>query len=174
MNGLWTITVPIIRELVRHATEWDMSVERHLERLFLHLPDHRNRRTCLISGNPWPLGKVIHKYEHAQSTPLSTLHCTGSIENSKHLLLLNNHIFNGQHRLNCPSSKNSFLSTSCWCCNSKVSSAVIIIFNKHCEVLVSCSDWVDWIDFIELHACNMLSKAVISTASRSDFQNLGG
>ena len=36
--------------------------------------------------------------------------------------------------------------------------------NKHCEVLVSCSDWVDWIDFIELHACNMLSKAVISTA----------
>ena len=24
--------------------------------------------------------------------------------------------------------------------------------NKHCEVLVSCSDWVDWIDFIELNA----------------------
>ena len=21
------------------------------------------------------------------------------------------------------------------------------IMNKHCEVLVSCSDWVDWIDF---------------------------
>ena len=20
--------------------------------------------------------------------------------------------------------------------------------NKHCEILVSCSDWVDWIDFI--------------------------
>ena len=37
-------------------------------------------------------------------------------------------------------------------------------FNKHCEVLVSCSDWVDWIDFIELHACNILSKAGISTA----------
>ena len=37
-------------------------------------------------------------------------------------------------------------------------------YNKHCEVLVSCSDWVDWIDFIELHACNMLSKTVKSTA----------
>jgi len=36
--------------------------------------------------------------------------------------------------------------------------------NKHCEVLVSCSDWVDWINFIELHAFDMLSKAVISTA----------
>ena len=23
--------------------------------------------------------------------------------------------------------------------------------NKHCEVLVSCSNWVDWIDLIELH-----------------------
>ena len=38
------------------------------------------------------------------------------------------------------------------------------IKNKHCEVLVSCSDWVDLIDFIELHAFDMLSKAVISTA----------
>ena len=36
--------------------------------------------------------------------------------------------------------------------------------NKHCEVLVSCSDWVDFIDFIELHAFDMLSKYVISTA----------
>ena len=36
--------------------------------------------------------------------------------------------------------------------------------NKHCEVLVSCSDWEDWIDFIELHVSDMLSKAVISTA----------
>ena len=36
--------------------------------------------------------------------------------------------------------------------------------NKHCEVLVSCSDWVDKIDLIDLHACDMLSKAVISTA----------
>ena len=33
--------------------------------------------------------------------------------------------------------------------------------NKHCEVLVSCSDWVD---LIKLHACNLLSKAFISTA----------
>ena len=40
----------------------------------------------------------------------------------------------------------------------------VLLFNKHCEVLVSCSDWVDWIDFKELHACDMLSKAVISTA----------
>ena len=24
--------------------------------------------------------------------------------------------------------------------------------NKHCEVLVSCSDWGTWIDIIELHA----------------------
>ena len=38
--------------------------------------------------------------------------------------------------------------------------------NKHCEVLVSCSDWVDLIDFIELHAFDMLSKAVISTAGQ--------
>ena len=36
--------------------------------------------------------------------------------------------------------------------------------NKHCEVLVSCSDWVDWIDYIELHACDMLSEASIGTA----------
>ena len=32
----------------------------------------------------------------------------------------------------------------------------IVNLNKHCEVLVSCSDWVDWIDFKELHACDML------------------
>ena len=25
--------------------------------------------------------------------------------------------------------------------------------NKHCEILVSCSNWVDWIDLIELTAC---------------------
>ena len=36
--------------------------------------------------------------------------------------------------------------------------------NKHCAVLVSCSDWMDLMDFIELHACDMLSKAVISSA----------
>ena len=36
--------------------------------------------------------------------------------------------------------------------------------NKHCEVLVSCSNWIYWIDLIELHACDKLSKAVISTA----------
>ena len=36
--------------------------------------------------------------------------------------------------------------------------------NKHCEVLVSCSNWGYWIDLIELHARDTLSKAVISTA----------
>ena len=36
--------------------------------------------------------------------------------------------------------------------------------NKHCEVLVSCSNWVYRIDLIEQHACDKLSKAVISTA----------
>ena len=30
---------------------------------------------------------------------------------------------------------------------------IIILINKHCEILVSCSNWVDWIDLIELTAC---------------------
>ena len=30
--------------------------------------------------------------------------------------------------------------------------------NKHCEVLVSCSNWVDWIDLIELHALESCQK----------------
>ena len=54
------------------------------------------------------------------------------------------------------------LFTSIYVSTSKYSLlANMIKKNKHCEVLVSCSDWVD---FIELHACNLLSKAVISTA----------
>ena len=49
-------------------------------------------------------------------------------------------------------------------CQFDMSRAFSGVNNKHCEVLVSCSDWVDWINFIELHVFDMLSKAVISTA----------
>ena len=66
--------------------------------------------------------------------------------------VLNNHIFNG-HRLNCPSSKNSFLSTSCWCCIGKVSSVVIIIFKKsHTHLLtVTCLPIIRCLPHVSTH-----------------------
>ena len=47
---------------------------------------------------------------------------------------------------------------------SSPANRTLALRNKHGEVLVSYSDLEDWIDFKELHACDMLSKTVISTA----------
>ena len=47
----------------------------------------------------------------------------------------------------------------------RIQSGYVFNLNKHCEVLVSCSDWVDWIDFIELHDAICCHKHCIAAIS---------
>ena len=101
---------------------------------------HHDVWFILMDGELW----VYNIFSFQDSWMLSCLPLTDQIDYHRQNAIQSSPSLWAQLNLETAQIIENHLTTSCLqhACN-----------NKHCEILVSCSNWVDWIDLIELTAC---------------------